>query len=255
MIMNFDKKYKRNLITGSIISLCILLITTFASWMSIERLLDSQQWVGHTHEVILSIENIMSKTKDAETGQRGYLLTGQGDFLEPYNGAKEEVWKSFEKVSSLTIDNPSQQKDLDYLSSLIEKRFELLQISVERKRQGLPIVAGNIEKGRFIMKDLRSLISRMEGREQLLLKGRTERLSMFSSFTPWLIIFASLVAVVVTITFYLRLKKDYSQKLFMQEQLLEKEKQIKKKIDTVQRFAEEVAKGDYSQRIDPKDLN
>lgn len=253
--MNFDKNYKRNLITGSLISLVVLFITTSASWISIERLLESQKWVDHTHAVILSIENIISRTKDAETGQRGYLLTGQAEFLEPYNGAKEDVWDSFNKVSSLTVDNASQQKDLKYLSSLIENRFSLLERSIESKRLGVPVNDQNIEKGRLIMADLRSLINKMEEREQQLLNERTAKLSTFSTFTPWLIVFASVFAIIITVIFYLRLRSDYQQRLLMQAALLEKEKQIAHKINIVQQFAEEVAGGNYKQRIDPKDLN
>lgn len=252
--MEFDKKYKRNLITGSIISICILLITTVASWVSIEQLLGSQKWVDHTHQVILTIETILSRTKDAETGQRGYLLTGQEEFLEPYNGAKEDVWNAYNRAGILTADNLSQQKDIKLLSALIENRFSLLEKSIERKRAGLSIISTNIDQGRHYMRELRSLISRMEEREQELLKTRTARLGTYSTFTPWLIIFASVIAVIVTVTFYLRLKADYKQKLSMQEELLEKEKQIARKINTVQQFAEGVAGGNYRQRIDPADL-
>lgn len=248
--MNFDINYRRNLIAGSVISILILAVTTTASWISIERLMDSQKWVDHTNQVILTLENTLSRTKDAETGQRGYLLTGQEDFLAPYNGAKEDVWDSFGKLGVLTADNAEQQKDLSQLSDLISYRFQLLERSVDDKKSGHSIDPMNIERGRVCMIKLRNLLNKMEKRENILLTAREARLKAFSSFTPLLIILASLLSITITIVFYLRLKKGYQQKLLMQEELIEKEKQIAHKIDIINEFAGEVAQGNYKKKID-----
>lgn len=252
--MNFDKKYKRNLIIGSVFPLCVLIVTTAASVYSIYQLLESQRWVQHTQAVLMNLETVISRTKDAETGQRGYLLTGQTLFLEPYEGAQEEVWEAFEQVSVLTVDNAEQQGDIKKLENLVRTRFTLLARSVDKKRAGLPINWQNIEKGRRLMIELRSLINVMEGRERVLLEQRTKKNYTFSVFTPWLVIIASFIAIVVTLVFYFRLSSDAKQKLRMQAELEEKDKQLARKIDMVKEFAGEVADGNYQARIKEDDL-
>ena len=252
--MAFDINYKRNLIAGTILSVVILLISSVASWFSINQLLESQQQVAHTNEIILGLENVISRLKDAETGQRGYLLTGETQFLEPYEGAKEDIWAAYDRISLLTSDNPEQQKDLAQVSDLINERYALLERSVEHKRAGIPINWQNIEQGRIYMQKLREVIKVMEQREQTLLKSRTERFSAFSAFTPFLILLVSVVAIVVTVVFFLRLRADYRLTAAMQDELVEKERQVQRKIEAVKGFAEEVAAGNYQKRISKSEL-
>lgn len=252
--MIIEKKYRRNLILGSVLFFLLLVVSAIASLISITKLVNAQKMVSHTQTVILKLENIISRVKDAETGQRGFLLTGETTFLEPYEGAKGDVWTSFNDLSILTSDNPDQQKDLSHLSDVISIRFSLLEQSLSQKRAGIPFDVNNIEKGRIYMMNLRKVINRMEQREQLLLKQRTGDLGFFAGYTPVLIIFASLLGILVTVLFYFRLKSDYQTRLEMQKQLMEKEKQIAQKVEVVKEFAEKVADGDYKHRIDPSDL-
>lgn len=253
--MDLSKKYKRDLIAGSVISLCILTITTSASWISIGRLVESQKRVNHTHEVLFNLEQVISAVKDAETGQRGFLLTGDALFLEPYNGAQERVWIAFARVSALTAGNPGQQPAVDSLEQLIKSRFLLLDRSVQKKKSGQPINWQNVEKGRAFMQLLRAMVSRMETREKVVFESRTEELNAFASFTPWIIIIASLGGIAITIVYYFRLTASYKQRLRMQEELVEKEKQMLRKINSIQKFAEEVSGGNYNVRMKREELN
>ncbi|RYD74512.1 MAG: hypothetical protein EOP55_15150, partial [Sphingobacteriales bacterium] len=77
---------KNNLRLGLGLSLIILFISSLASYVSISNLIKSTELVKHSDEVILNVEGVISTLKDAETGQRGYLLTGNKIFLAPYNG-------------------------------------------------------------------------------------------------------------------------------------------------------------------------
>ncbi len=70
--------FKRNLIIGYGISLLLLIISAVASYISITNLLSSAQWVNHTNEVQKKVEKVTASLVDAETGQRGFLITGTG---------------------------------------------------------------------------------------------------------------------------------------------------------------------------------
>jgi CHASE3 domain sensor protein len=80
--------FKRNLLIGFSASLLILIISSTASFVSIQNLLVSADLVNHTHQGINELRDIRTAVIDAETGQRGYLLTGDEDFLEPYRNSR-----------------------------------------------------------------------------------------------------------------------------------------------------------------------
>src|SRR3981189_1388077 len=101
----------RNLQIGFGLSLLILVISSVASFSSIQNLLDSSKWVDHTDSVINELNMTLSSLKDAETGQRGFLLTDDTAFLRPYNGAHEKVLALADTVQRLTADNPVQQQN------------------------------------------------------------------------------------------------------------------------------------------------
>ena len=80
-----QKTLKNNLRIGLGLSLLLLFISSLASYVSITYLVKSSKLVTHSNEVINNLEEIISTLKDAETGQRGYLLTGDKSFLDPYS--------------------------------------------------------------------------------------------------------------------------------------------------------------------------
>ena len=68
------------------------------------------KWVNHTNEVIITTKNLIGAIKDTETGQRGYILTNNVDYLEPYYTGLLDAEIFFIKLRSLTTDNLKQQK-------------------------------------------------------------------------------------------------------------------------------------------------
>src|ERR1700750_1252219 len=88
----------RNLQIGFGLSLLILVITSVASFSSIRNLMDSSKWVDHTDSVINELNMTLSSLKDAETGQRGFLLTDDTAFLQPYYGAHERTLSTLDNI-------------------------------------------------------------------------------------------------------------------------------------------------------------
>ncbi len=80
---------KRNLVLGFGVSLLLLIISSIASLVSIHNLFSSSAWVNHTHLVVESLEKALADIEKAEAGQRGFLITGQQDFMEHYGKALE----------------------------------------------------------------------------------------------------------------------------------------------------------------------
>ena len=76
---------------GFAVGLAIIVAIGASAYVSTQRLLEANRWVTHTHEVIEGLEHVLSLLKDAETGQRGFVLTGEQQYLEPYNTAAGEI--------------------------------------------------------------------------------------------------------------------------------------------------------------------
>ena len=90
----------RNLAIGFGFSLLLLLGSSVASFFSIQSLLDSSKWVNHTYEVISSLDEVITPVSEAETAQRGFLMTNDPEYLEPFHGSFEESLTALEHVKS-----------------------------------------------------------------------------------------------------------------------------------------------------------
>ena len=109
-----------------------LLVDAVLTLHNIREVATSVQWVSHTHEVLGQLEQVMSTLKDAETGQRGYLLTGERPYLEPYEQALPRLHGQLERLRALTIDNPPQTAHVLKLEQLAADRLAVLRQGVDR---------------------------------------------------------------------------------------------------------------------------
>ena len=162
--------FKRNLVISFSISLLLLLASSITSYISIRNLLESQRLVDHTNTVIIKLENAISVMKDAETGQRGYLLTGETAFLEPYTGALSKVNRLMDEIAQMTSDNPAQQEAIGQLRNITTERYTQLQSLIDAKKLGRAIPPEDLGQGRLQMDSARTIVQQMQGREQVLLR-------------------------------------------------------------------------------------
>jgi len=84
----------------------------------------AQGWVEHTYRVLGDIKDLMLAVQDAETGQRGYLLTGRDEYLTPYGQGRDRAGLLFGELKELTADNPQQQERLQGLSAQIQQKLD-----------------------------------------------------------------------------------------------------------------------------------
>ena len=244
---------KRNLLIGFGASLLILIVSSVASYVSITNLLSSAQWVNHTNSVLFELEAINTALIDAETGQRGYLLTGNTAFLEPFADAKKRTMQAYGNVKMLTGDNASQQQTLRDFEEVLSERFNYLQANIDAKQRGEPVNADKLMEGKVKMDKIRNLTLLMKAREQKLLDERTASLDKFSSFTPVLIVIAAILALLITISFYVRVRNDVNARTQLQQELEERDEDITKRINIIKGIADQISQGSYSIRVDDKE--
>ncbi len=128
--MNLFKnlKLKSKIIIGSSAPLLLVIILGILTTVSIRSLIQSNQWVDHTHKVIAEANSITASLVDCETGQRGFLVTGVEEFLEPYHSGKERLGTIISQLKQTVNDNPAQVKRLESIeadiSTLLTKVME-----------------------------------------------------------------------------------------------------------------------------------
>ncbi|MEH1942110.1 MAG: CHASE3 domain-containing protein [Nostoc sp.] len=187
--------YKRN--TGSfVIAVAIMAGVGVVSYLSLLQYKENAEWVTHTREVLEKTKEIMSQIKDAETGQRGYLLTGKERYLEPYRTTTREIDRKLKALRQLTADNPNQLQRLDRLEPLIAKKLVLLEQAINARSKNLESALQIVQtdRGQQLMEDIRILITAMEKEENELLKQRTMEANTSAHQTTVLTIFGSIIA-------------------------------------------------------------
>jgi PAS domain S-box-containing protein len=171
----------RTVTRGQIFALALLILALVAdaglSIYNIREVANSVQWVSHTQEVLAKLEEVLSTLKDAETGQRGYLLTGDRSYLEPHEQAVARVPGQLTQLRQLIADNPGQTVRLLRLEQLVTERLNALQRGIGMyqsdpdksrvARQG--VLTGD---GKRIMDAVRAQIGEMLASERALLARR-----------------------------------------------------------------------------------
>ena len=159
--------------------LVIIILIGAASYYNELRYTESRYWQIHTYEVIQRLERTFSILQDAETGQRGYILTGQTSYLQPFHVAVDQVRSEMGGLAKLTADNPRQQERLATMESLAEKKFDELQQTISaRKEKGLDAALKIIltGQGKLLMDRIRAVMGQMQDEERALLAQRENSL-------------------------------------------------------------------------------
>lgn len=204
--------FDRSLRLGYGISALILLLVSLVTYLTLQSLLQSNQAVEHSSQVMQKLEKVLSVMKDAETGQRGYLLSGREPYLEPYNGAEHEAILLTDQLDQLVAANRQQQDNIAKIRHIISQRLNVLQLMIEKKRRGETIVATDLDAGKTAMDELRQSVAHTEADEQVLLNDRAARLHRYTTLVPDFIAFAALIAIGITVYSYRTVIRDYRDK-------------------------------------------
>lgn len=206
--------------------------------------------VRSSNFAIENLNNVLSVVKDAETGQRGFLLTGDPRFLEPYNAAKEKSENMFQSLSSQISEDELQLKYLDELKFNVRKRMEILDQNLKLKKQYGIVTTDQLMAGKRYMDAIRATINKMQDEEKDLLEARVQSVNRFASFTPVLIIFAALLAIGITLFFYKKIAASFEENLRLQEELEEKNLETENRIIAIENVAGQISSGNYNIRLD-----
>ncbi len=154
----------------------LLLLSALTSITSFERRLAHTESVRHSMEVQTRVADSLSLIQDAETGQRGYLLTGDPAYLAPFELGLRDAPKAIDGLLVVTKDNPSQQTNLTELDGIVAEKLAELAQTVElrktsRGNEALREVRSNA--GKATMDRIRELVGKIRNEERILLSIRS----------------------------------------------------------------------------------
>ena len=149
---------------GVVLVLAFFLISGVVAYLNVQGLRANSQKVVGTHTTLVAIDQVLSTVQDAETGQRGYLLTGQDRYLEPYEDAVAAMDRDLAILTEVTSRDPAQQANLKEVKRHVGVKMEQLTRGIEARRTGgLAAAVAMIEtdRGRTAMNAIRERLAIM----------------------------------------------------------------------------------------------
>jgi methyl-accepting chemotaxis protein len=165
--------FGRKITLGFAVAFLLLCAIGAVAYRNINVLYSTSLVVTDAHDVLNHIDMLMSQVKDAETGQRGYVITGDEQYLEPYNNALTAMPAAIGELRRLTAAFPEQQKRVDQVEPIIAAKLEELKIVIDLRRKGDAdgaVKEVRTGRGKRFMDQARVILGEMERDERELLK-------------------------------------------------------------------------------------
>jgi signal transduction histidine kinase len=190
-----------------------LAVLSFYAYSQIRNLIDSSAWVNHTNNVTLALQKISTAIADAETNQRGFLLSGEQSMLDRRDSAIKALHQEISTVGILTRDNPEQAARLKELRRSIKEKLEsmnrLVLLSGHVKSDSL--LKSAILSGADKMIKVRNNVHEMALAENQLLELRSVQYLQLSFITPLVIVVLFLGALLILLVSFFRLNASLKE--------------------------------------------
>ena len=180
------------------IAILLLIIVAFFAYRSTNSLTESLKLEKHTQDVLLQLDETLILVTEAETGGRGFLITGEESYLEPYNNANQKIGDSMAKLRSLVADNANQTALLPRLENAVSEKLNVLKQAIELRRTiSLEEVRAQVSRnrGKDLMDEIRSSINNLKTEEQNLLTKREAALDKSLKNTYRMVFFGSFAGI------------------------------------------------------------
>lgn len=206
-LVNFGRKNTASVI----VSVALLAVVLWMAHLSLREVQVTSDWSHHTQEVRVALDAVSESLLKMETGQRGFLLSGQDVYLEPYRSGVAALDAQLQKLEVLIADNENQRQRLPTLRQVVAERRSQLDHGIRlRQTDGLEAAIAWLQTGQGIttMREAFSILTTMSAEETRLLAGRKdqERNSLQRNF--YLIVSLCIVAAILVLTMLSRVHKE-----------------------------------------------
>jgi PAS domain S-box-containing protein len=225
-----------------ILALGIMLIVGVFAVVNLRAFITHNRMVSHTLIVLNKLDETRGLLTDAETGQRGYVITGEERYLESYNLALapvDGIEQHLEDLRQLTIDNFSQQERLKTLNLLVDEKLAFMAENIDLRRNVGFGAARNFvltDKGKQTMDDIRQWIAEMEQEENEILRQRSEAASVSLQNTLVMFTAGAVLSFSLLINSFYTVKREITEKQRAEKALIQLNMELDEKVQ--QRAAE-----------------
>ncbi|WP_395943392.1 response regulator [Brevundimonas sp.] len=153
---------------GLAVVLGFFMLTGVLAVLNLQTLRENNDRIRQSHTVIVALNDMLSTAQDAETGQRGYLLTGDVRYLAPYESAVSAVTAQLDEVAALTRGNPAQQAHVAQLRNHVEAKLSELAETIRLRRtegEQAALAIVTTDRGKVEMDAIRSQLDLMRQEE------------------------------------------------------------------------------------------
>jgi len=173
------------------------------------------KWVEHSYQELQYLKDTHSALKDAETGQRGFLLTGEEQYLEPYRTAIATIDRHLRALQRYAVDSPSQQERLRSLLTLITSKLDELRTTIELWRSGQEqevLRRLRTDVGKHLMDDIRETMDLMEREETAVLTRRTHEKNVATNELVGNLILLTLLAATIGLGAIITIQRESARR-------------------------------------------
>lgn len=213
-----------------VLSIFMLFYISSISYKHTKALNESSELLVHSYKIQYQLERVLSMLKDAETGQRGYIITRNDVFLKPYKSVQDQIYASYIKLKALTIVDQQQQANLDTLLQLIYSRLDLMALSLEGIRlqtADQEQLNENLLAGKKVMDNIRTQINKMEELEISYFNEHQRKYKKEVVFSPISTFIFTVFSLLVFILSYIKINKDLNVLKRSNEELIITNESIK----------------------------
>lgn len=241
---------ERKVGAGFAVALTCLGVVGVVSYLSVVRLTENAAWVAHTHEVITRLESLLAAITDSETAERGYIITGDESYLEPYRQSAASVKTQVQRLRELTADNLGQTRRLDSVAPLVTERMANLSAVIElRRNQGFTAAQSEVlsGKGKRFHDRIRHLIDAMKNVETTLLNEREKRVNRSSAVAQIVIVGGGFLGCGLVGLALFTIRRDFAGRARAERELRDARDQLEIRVQ--QRTAQLAKAGEANARL------
>ncbi len=207
----------------------VMISVSFISYNRIITLNDTNASIAHNKEVNLRLNQILISLLNAETGQRGFLLTHDSDFLKPFNGSQVKINSLIDSLQISLAGDSIQRQNLEVLKSLVATRYKIFAILPQRLLDEDSIPADRskyLNNGRSAMGHARTLIAQMGSYENNALASKTPSRDQVAFITPFYSLLFSIIGILIVTFAYFRLKREIELRVVAENNLHEMNREL-----------------------------
>jgi len=225
---------ERQIQLAFVFALIVLLTLGFFAYRNAAALNEALKWEKHTQEVLLQLNDTLNSITDVETNGRGYVVSGNEEFLEPYKTVEQKISPNLEVLRRLVADNPEQSAELAKLEKSIDEKIKFTNRLINaRQTQGFEAASKLVGtgEGKRIMDEIRLSVGRMKETETNLLRVRERDLSESIGDTLFILFFGTVAGVVSLGLANLAIFREVSKRHQAEDNLRDANKDLEKRVE------------------------